>query len=69
MENSQRVNEAIEKVFAKLFAMTPEELDARLAKRKISSIGQIFLDMTINDELPKDKSTNIGTIILPTSST
>jgi hypothetical protein len=33
MENNQRVNEAIERVFAKLFAMNHEELDARLAKR------------------------------------
>ena len=56
MENSQRVNEAIEKVFAKLFAMTHEELDARLAKRKMGPIGYLFLDRAINDELPEDKS-------------
>jgi len=36
--------------------MTHEELDARLAKRKMGPIGYLFLDRAINDELPEDKS-------------
>ena len=42
MENSQRVNEAIEQVFAKLLSMTQEERDARLAKRQMGPIGRVF---------------------------
>jgi hypothetical protein len=68
MENSQRVNEAIEKVFAKLFAMTQEELDARLAKRKMGPIGRVFLDRAINDELPDEKSASIGRVVPRASS-
>jgi hypothetical protein len=67
MENNQRVNEAIERVFAKLFAMTHEELDARLAKREIGPSGRVFLDRAINDELPDDKLASLGGGAMPLS--
>lgn len=44
MANSQRVQQAIARVFTKLSAMAPEELNARLEQREIGAIGQLLLD-------------------------
>jgi hypothetical protein len=57
MENNQRVNEAIDSVFAELFAMTSQELDARLAKREIGSISQFLLDRGTLDNFSEEDKT------------
>ena len=35
--------------------MSPKELDAKLTKRKIGTIGKVFLERTFLDELPEDR--------------
>lgn len=65
MANSQRVQQAIARVFTKLSAMKPEELNARLEQREPGAVGQLLLDAgTFADSWPEPtKGTNIVAIL------
>lgn len=51
MRHSQKVHDAMQKVFDKLLALTPEELSEILEKREVGPIGHLMRETGTMDAL------------------
>ena len=45
MRHSQKIHDAMQKVFDKLFALSPQELAERLERREVGPIGHLMREM------------------------